>query len=524
MNNTRITKLNTVICKAFFVCWIICMVVLSPGVYEYLPYKHIPMFLAFVGAVISCLTYRFIQPKIENWSRFKYTFVFALLVIVSLILLLYSGKILLTRPINDQGTVYYSAVEVIQNGSVSREINEYSCCSWSTHTSNNEYFLIYPRSLFLVAYLYPYLKAISSLLGVDLYSQAGLYSAVVFNCIHIAVSNAAISLAVQKIRGKAAGISCFVLSLFFLPNHLNTFKVYSDTLSMPYMSLAFLALICGKKSSNRWYMVLSGAFIALSILIKGSAWVLFVAAIVYLAFNSDYSEKGKLTVMLSKVAVICVTVFAIINLWNVFYSNCYWIDKAMADRYELPTMHWIMMASEGDGGYRQKALDYSLSYETKEARARADKDKFIEVVQSHGSFLAFMKEHVYKKICDSLADGRYYQQVHMDQSFMEDEMPGRILNCAGEYYNVLVRLLTGGLLFIYIGLFVATILAIKKPLVDEIFLIDIIFFGLLIFFCFWEFKSRYLMNFTPLYLAAIVLAADDFNSEVINALIKRFVK
>ena len=62
---------------------------------------------------------------------------------------------------------------------------------------------------------------------------------------------------------------------------------------------------------------------------------------------------------------------------------------------------------------------------------------------------------------------------------------------------------------LYAGCLISALINAVKGRVDTAFCINLCFFGLILFFSFWEFKSRYLMNYTPMFIMGYVLTMDD---------------
>ncbi len=502
--------------RLFFVCWILFILFLAPGIRKYLLHFRFGLTAAAIGAVLIMICFLLFAPRIERWSESRYRTIFFLVLFCMFGLLLLAGRLLLARPYTDAGTVYFSVAEIVENGAISKEINEFSCCAWSTHTSNNEYFLIYPKSLFLVAYLVPYMKLGADLLRIDLYSPAGWYFLIILNCLSLTVSAAAIAHTARLLRGKAAGLLCLCLSAVFLPYYLSTYRVYSDTLSIPYVSLSFLFLAKGDLADDSTakrilYRCLTGVTLALATLLKGSVLVLVVAVFIYLFLRSS-EQACTLKSRIADIAALGLTILLITSVWGRFAADCPWLDQTMRERYELPSMHWIMMAAEGHGGYRQESLDYSLSFKTIEERKKAETEAYIRAVRKknaeEGGFAGFL----YEKMCKNLAEGRFYQQQHMNHCFDATKGIGKIVHADGVHYHKLMRILAAYPLLFWLGFLFSAILSVRKRCVDEQFLIAECAFGLFLFFCLWEFKSRYLMNFTPMFFLGIVLAVCDLHA------------
>ena len=518
------SKSGKLLSRVFHLCWFLLFSILFMDTLRV--NRHYTR--AIVCGVAAFAVVAYLYPYCKNlagkWEERRMTATAVVLLAVQFVLLLIAGRYLCSQPFNDAGTVYYSAVEILQTGTVGKEINEYTSCAWATGTSNNEYFIINEVVLFMVAYILPYLELIVHVLGIDPYTNAAYYAMIVLNCISITAATAVGYAVVKRTRaGSGGGLLFLVLSLLFAPNYLNTYKVYSDTLSMPYIMLAFLFLLLGNQGGgrNKWvYQILTGIMLAIGYLIKGSVIVLLVAMGVYLLLEKSFQDgQWKKTAM----SVVCLfSAFAMVLMaWGSFQARCPWIDRSQQERYELPAFHWIMMAASGDGGYSKSDFDYSLSFEDPEERQEAIINRYIEKVRSYGSAVGYV-DFIRSKLAVSLADGRYYQQVHMNQTFNKEWRVGRFVNQDGEYYELLMQYLKAYTYMLYAGCLVSALIDVMKGRVDTAFCINLCFFGLILFFSFWEFKSRYLMNYTPMFIMGFVLTMNDLR-RILDNRRKRYI-
>lgn len=507
MESTHKFRTKIHLSRLFHVCWFVLFSGLLATTLKYDPYTiAAPLLAAVCIAFIGFVFIRY-ADTINAWNTAKANRCAIVLLLLLLMLLLFAGRILLAYPINDAGTIYYSTVETVLNGEISKDINQYTSCVNFYNCSNNDYFCIYKASFFLVAYLFPFMKLIIHGMQIDPYSLAGCYAMIVFNCLSITAAAALGYAALRKAQAKNAGALLFlVLFLFFAPNYLNTYKVYSDTLSMPYISLALFCLFTADRStgSKRWlFYLLTGISVAIGSLIKGSVMVLIVAIVLYLLLCNRQTLRLRI---LSSLCII-LSFGTIIAGWNLYLPSTPWVDWTNQDRYELPSTHWLMMASVGDGGFRQESVDYSFSFETLQERKEGIATEYIRRVKSHGSVLGYSK-FIIKKLAQGLADGRFCQQVHLN-AFYEHYPLREVVTQWGKYFPAMILYLKFYAFLLYLGMLLCTALNALKSKVDESFLINVCFFGVMLFFAFWEFKSRYLMNFTPLMMMGLVLAMKD---------------
>ena len=129
-------------------------------------------------------------------------------------------------------------------------------------------------------------------------------------------------------------------------------------------------------------------------------------------------------------------------------------------------------------------------------------ERYKETVRRYG-FFGYLR-FLYNKTCSLLSDGRYYQQSHMSRIAPESSI-GRLISSSGTQNTLLTLYLSVFQHLIAMGFLFAALLSVKTGRSNESFLFAICMFGLILFFGFWEAKSRYLINYTPMLLMNFVL-------------------
>ena len=147
--------------------------------------------------------------------------------------------------------------------------------------------------------------------------------------------------------------------------------------------LSVLLFVCAEECNDSrgiLLMVLNGVVLTVGALIKGSIYILLVAQGILCFFqNRDIREK------LVRVCVLLAGCLAVTLVWHTCLDHSTWIDRNEAERLEFPAVHWIMMASVGDGGYRQDDFDFTASFDGLEAKKAADTEEYLRRVRAYGS-------------------------------------------------------------------------------------------------------------------------------------------
>lgn len=359
----------------------------------------------------------------------------------------------------------------------------------------------------MVSFLLPFGFFLGRVLGMDLRSDTAYACLGILNSCFILLGIGSAVLAAKREKGDRAALLMLVGSLLFLPYYLNAYKLYSDPMSMTFVGLTIWLTIEADHAQKKTGLLrlLAGLSAGIGILLKGSVLILTVAAVIYLAVRLDtWRKRGK------EIGCVLLGVLLVTQAWAIRSEDLPWLDTSRSDRYELPFMHWVMMASHKDGGFVQEDLDYSLSFETLTEKKAATKDRYIRNVKEQG-LVGYMKFIVVKTV-NTFSDGMYSQQDHLDQ--FRERAIGRWISSDGPYH-VCVKLYTSVALgFLYLAVAVSAILGSRRKTGAPLFF-HICMFGLILFFALWESKSRYLFNFTPVFLLTAALTIDEL-SEIIR--------
>lgn len=497
------TKSKFSLSRIYHICWLIFFAALClPIAYQT---RHIALILCgavLLGALV--FLYRKYHSKMDALSDRKVFLIAGILLILQTAALLLMSKAMLIKPFNDSGTIWFSAADIAETGVVSDEINEYTSCSWVTGTSNHGYLLIHPNSRFLVAFLAPYCKLLYNVFAIDLRGPAGYFAASVLNILCIVSAELFLFLSARKERGNSSALLALLICLGFFPYYLNAQKLYSDTLTMPFVALPIYLMILADRSTKTAHSLslraLAGVVIGFGYLLKGSVAILAIACAIYVLVRRKSWKTA-----IPSAALILAGVVLVAGWWSAAQKNLPWLDLTEADRYELPLTHWIMMASTGDGGFSHTDIAYSLSFDSYAAKSEAIKAEWFRRIQEHGA-LGYLKFNV-MKISSVLADGLYYQTSFLDPL---SSLPiFKLLNPAGPIFRVIKLYTTVCVWALYLCMLFSAWRGTRAD-ADIQLLFHICTFGVILFFCLWEAKSRYLLDFTPMFILEMALTIPLF--------------
>jgi len=171
---------------------------------------------------------------------------------------------------------------------------------------------------------------------------------------------------------KAFFVGC--AALLFLPFYLYAQFAYTDTPAMLVIACAAYWYADFRQCSPckfRPYILAAvlGVLSALLYQIKIMGLIVVIAILIDMVLSVDTLKKFK-TVLLSFVA-LGLSFVCCVSIMNGISNLVVPISDELADRYEFPMTHWVMMGLGKSGGYNQEDVDFTASFETSEQRSQA---------------------------------------------------------------------------------------------------------------------------------------------------------
>ena len=158
-----------------------------------------------------------------------------------------------------------------------------------------------------------------------------------------------------------------------------------------------------------------------------------------------------------------------------------------------------MMGLQGKGNYYDPDYQLTLSV-PEEGRDKLVKDMIKIRLENYG--LKGMVDHLYRKISFVWAEGTYYSALKIDRDRYGVTWMDTYVNWLGEKFKPYAEYCQGLLLLNYVS-FVAAALSflVSKPKRNRLLLVALIgIFGVFLFECIWEARSRYIFNYLPIFL------------------------
>lgn len=420
-----------------------------------------------------------------------------------------AGYFMIGRIYTDAAVVYQGAWEIAEHGRVNTQLTGFEPYSWFFKGSNNDYFVRYPNNIFILAVFALFYKFIS-LFGVTSGDILANYLSIILNICFITAGVIFGVLTAKNLFGKKGALAFALMSLLFVPYYINTFRFYTDTVSMPFVTFALWIYSSEDTRFKNTYIkyILIGIALGIGALIKGSILVIPVALMIQLALMGIKN--------LRYAAVSVIVVIAVSMLWNTYTKNCSWIDRSSSDSLEFPYVHWVMMGfnTVSDGGYSQEDFEYTDSYGTKEEKKKADMSLLRERIAGFGNIGGVM-DYSLARAAGTWCDGQYMQYNHIEWGMNRSTVYDFLVKDREHYsiYKIYIQV------FAYILFMLCAagaLLRIRSPRADYAMFLRLTVLGAMLFFMLWESKSRYVLNFMPVVMLSAIYGLREIKAFILQ--------
>ena len=178
----------------------------------------------------------------------------------------------------------------------------------------------------------------------------------------------------------------------------------------------------------------------------------------------------------------------------------------------IPWQHWVMMGLSGDGGYNDDDYKLTLEGEDYSARVQIAQTEIVRRVEEMGP--GGLLSHGLDKLSYIFGDGLYYAPMKLDIGSVHK---GNLLQA----YFIQGMRHTGRAVYAALGVQAALLAGLAVAGVRSAFqrrhratVLRVAVLGLALFLLLWEARSRYLVNFLPVMLAAAFPAVDEGGQSV----------
>lgn len=317
---------------------------------------------------------------------------------------------------------------------------------------------------------------------------------VVLNCALINLSLAFFYGIARRLFGAKWALPALLLAFLYPPFLLYGPIAYTDTVTMPLAAGAVWLWLCSRRryAEGRTKKSVGAAAAALSLVAVGAVLKVSVS-ILAVAFGIDLALFWKKSARWRVLAAgtLC---------FAVLFAGLTWASRAALPEYEeepIPYTHWIMMGLHGRGGYYDPDYQATLAYETARERREFNLQQIRLRLEEMGP--AGFAEHCAEKLAYIISDGTCYAPEKLNQGPRTPMILHQFVICGLRYSRFLYYYADALQLCLLAGCSVgAARAACQQKYRGAVLRVAV--FGLLLFLLIWEARSRYLVNFLPLFL------------------------
>ncbi len=398
------------------------------------------------------------------------------------------------EPYNDFGMIRIAASEIYYNGVV---------------TTVNDYFYIYPYQRMLPVLLALFYK-ITHIFGFNINT-----SSVLLAVINVNLAIFLMLMLLKNTIGYKAVIMGVIITALFIPFYYSPVYYYSDTMSILYpIALLYIAysFIENKYKNYIKYAVLTGIVLFIGSSIKFTVIIIFISIIIFLFISIFTNKEYKKNILIY--ILISIISFSFLNIMvNVLFTSFAAKNILFAENKNniesLPKMYWIAMGSNDIrlGAWNaEDAKNIASAKVSKDEKNRMAVDTFIYRLQKYGlqGYIKFVTD----KLTWMFGDGSFFLPLAIASSINKNKKDNFLSNTFVydsvnySYMIYFAQAVWVIILYLILKSFFMNIYS-QTIKIDDIILVATV--GLLIFFTFWESRSRYIFNYTPVFIYTAVL-------------------
>ena len=464
--------------------------------------------LIFTGLFLLLQKYEF-KPSLKNEAALsdKNTKIIIFCSVgIMLLFQLLMGYFLQMNPITDLDYVSEYALDFAHTGNFDMVQSDYA--------NGDVYLIRYPNNMAIYLFLSFLFRGLYLIFG-----SIPMYIPVVINAVAINLCVLFTVLIAKKIFGNRKAIYTLISCLLFIPFYTYVPFYYTDSLSMPFAIGSVYLIICSFSSKTKYkkYILasISGALILLGYKMKGSVVIVLGVILVYIVLK--YGMKKILCFGLS----IVFGFLAVGAIYNAGVDSLNISTKEQQYECEYPVTHWILMGLKGEGHYNYEDSKYTSSFSNKDTKNEGDLKAIKQRIanMTSGEFAY----HLLVKAMWTWEDGTYFVSHHIQDPVRKNVLHNYVLK-ESPHYEMFYNVSSGFQIMLLLLMCLSVLKGCIKPRIDMLTIFKGIIFVVFIFFLIWETRSRYIFNFTPVFLLVAVDGVDFFTKKLIKPIKRRFVR
>lgn len=480
--------------------WIVAICLLE-GNYQFNPILVLGM--SIISFLILSFIYKKLAKRFKNLSNKATWLFYGCVVIIMMALQFIIGYLVRTNPSWDLGLCIQSAQEILQYGQ---------------STDMATYYIQAPNNIFITLMLAAVIKFFSFF-----HLQDVNVVTLIANIIFIQIAILILFKIVKAIFNNFTACFTLILTFLFLPIYPYSTIMYTDTTSM-FLPVGFLYCFIKiyemQHSKKKYiYAVIMGVLAFISLSLKVTALIVVVAFIIHEIIQHRFLQMIKI------IGVTLITFFIIELPYTAIIKNTGIMGIPYEDTKQIPFTHFIMMGMYGSGAFSAEEWQFTLQLPDYETRKDAHLKKIKERLQNYGT-QGYIKFLTNKARNQTWGTGTYDFEWILSSYNMDNNIVHQFLLLEGKYFRIVFyycQIYHFTMLFAIIVSIGYTIKQGKKenPILN---ISKLSIFGLLIFLLLWETRSRYMLNFIPVYILVLVSGINYFQKDSKKIFLKLFLK
>lgn len=457
--------------------WIFINVLLNnngnSGFFQFNP----AIIIGFVGIFIGMLIYinKVLENRCCNITKKRKTIIVFTLMAVVMIIQLILGYYLRVTPTWDFGFVHRNAVSLVTGNGV----------------ANMDYFLEFRNNTGVFLFLSVIYKA-AYMLGIERFVAVGI----ILNVIMIDIAIILMFYICDRIFGTAKAFLALLVAILTTPFYTYAPIYYTDTLSMVFPVLILYLFILSKEITERWKKYILYAVIG--VIGAGGGQIKLTVIFMLIAITLQLFLEEKIKEYLPKIIIMVVTFFIATQIFYVMVDSHKMFDFKVSEKSPIPYTHWVMMGMKGHGGWDYDDYLLTYSYSTREERTKANLEEIKNRLDNYGrgGYFKFLTI----KASWTWGDGTYYSPSKLKRQPINNGIYQEIFLQKGKYfkyYAYFSQVVHIAILFLILVSAFCNII-IKNCSYTNI--LRIVVFGLMAFLLMWETRSRYIVNYIPIFI------------------------
>jgi hypothetical protein len=352
---------------------------------------------------------------------------------------------------------------------------------------DNYYYNWYPYQRSLVYFVFPFVKIIR-VLGLGIHTHIILMAV---NAAAVFVTVLFAYLAIRTWLGRERALFWLMLApILLLPLLLYSPIYYTDTLSAVFVALSFFILMKLYKGCKhpRILALMLGIACFFGMQVKATAVILVIAVAIVMLLKLKYEMIPRY------LAIMTIAILGFVPLtlaWNSFRDG-----QSSHPEMAVPIAHYVAMGLKGDGGFNDEdASDAARVIAEGGDIKQFETDKIKQRLADYGvgGYMVFAA----RKISYTWGDGMYYAQNKLSRNPYDSS--SLIANFIYGEHREATAFVTGAVHLMMLLLFVYAGWKTLKSFNPVVAILKLCVCGVFIFFIIWEARSRYLLNYLPLF-------------------------